>query len=144
MTIIVKKAVSNDEIQHCLSIRKKVFVDGQNVPMDEEIDGKDVACEHYLLSLDDRHCGVARVRIIEDYAKIERVAILDEHQGKGFGFQIMKKILLDLQAAGKVKKAKLSAQVHAIPFYEKLGFVICSEEYLDAKIPHKDMVLTFA
>jgi predicted GNAT family N-acyltransferase len=26
-----------------------------------------------------------------------------------------------------------------MPFYEKLGFAVCSEEYLDANIPHRDM-----
>jgi predicted GNAT family N-acyltransferase len=34
----------------------------------------------------------------------------------------------------------LSAQVHATAFYEKLGFAIVSGEYLDAGIPHVDMV----
>jgi predicted GNAT family N-acyltransferase len=37
--------------------------------------------------------------------------------------------------------AKLGAQTHAIAFYERLGFEISSEEYLDANIPHKDMEL---
>jgi len=34
----------------------------------------------------------------------------------------------------------LSAQVQATPFYEKLGFTVVSEEYLEAGIPHVDMV----
>ena len=36
----------------------------------------------------------------------------------------------------------LSAQVHATPFYERLGFEIVSGEYLDAGIPNVDMVRT--
>ncbi|WP_123501526.1 GNAT family N-acetyltransferase, partial [Pseudomonas frederiksbergensis] len=30
--------------------------------------------------------------------------------------------------------------VHATPFYERLGFAVVSEEFLEAGIPHVDMV----
>jgi predicted GNAT family N-acyltransferase len=35
----------------------------------------------------------------------------------------------------------LSAQTHAIAFYQKAGFIIGSDVYLDANIPHVDMQL---
>ena len=37
----------------------------------------------------------------------------------------------------------LSAQTHAIGFYEKFGFKVVSEEYLDAGIPHVKMEMLF-
>jgi len=37
------------------------------------------------------------------------------------------------------KKVKLNAQTQALPFYEKLGFTVTSDEFLDAGIPHKAM-----
>ncbi len=40
-----------------------------------------------------------------------------------------------------VAKAKLGAQVHAIGFYEKLGFEAVGPVYMDAGIPHRDMVM---
>lgn len=52
-------------------------------------------------------------------------------------------IIEDIHQNYQVKKVKLRAQTYAIPFYEKLGFVVCSSEYLDAGIPHKDMQLEF-
>lgn len=116
---------------------------GQNVPQNEEVDGKDQDSDHYLLTIDTKPVGVARVRYIEDFAKIERVAILNHYQGLGFGQQIMKTILSDLKQLAVIASAKLSSQTYAIPFYEKLGFIVCSEEYMDANIPHKDMVLNF-
>jgi predicted GNAT family N-acyltransferase len=142
--ISIRKITTTEDLQKCLQIRKKVFIEGQNVPPDEEIDGKDQDSEHYLLCLNEAPAGVARVRFVENFAKIERVAILDEYQGQGLGKEIMHKILADLQENKFVDMAKLSSQTHAIPFYEKLGFVVCSEEYLDANIPHKDMKLIFA
>lgn len=141
MKIDVRKALTQDDIQKCLNIRKQVFVIGQNVPLNEDIDGKDEVSEHYLLTVDNAPAGVARVRFVEYYAKVERVGVLDEFQGKGLGKLIMKAILSDLEEQGAVVTAKLSSQTHAIPFYEKLGFVVCSEEYMDAGIAHKDMML---
>lgn len=135
----IKKVVTDEEIQRCLDIRFKVFVEGQNVPIEEEIDGKDDQSEHYLLFSDTTPAAVARVRHLENYAKIERVAVLEDYQGRGLGREIMKFILSDLRQDSNLKKAKLSSQTHAIPFYEKLGFLVCSDEYLDAGIPHKDM-----
>lgn len=141
--LLVKKAVSNDDIQACLEIRFKVFVDGQHVPKEEELDGKDADSVHYLLLNHQQPVGVARVRYLGDIAKIERVAILDEYQGRGLGREIMLFILSDLKHQSTVKIVKLGSQTHAIPFYEKLGFVVCGGEYMDAGIPHQDMQLVF-
>lgn len=38
------------------------------------------------------------------------------------------------------RRQLLSAQVQATRFYERLGFVVISGEYLDAGIPHVEMV----
>lgn len=39
-----------------------------------------------------------------------------------------------------LRQQRLSAQVHATAFYERLGFRIVSDEYLEAGIPHVDML----
>jgi predicted GNAT family N-acyltransferase len=143
MKILVNKASSPEDIKKCLDIRMAVFVDGQKVSLDEELDGKDDASEHYLLLVDNKPLGTARVRFVDNYAKIERVAIIDAHQGKGFGKIIMQKVLSELRNYTSYKIAKISSQTHAISFYEKLGFYVCSGEYLDAGILHKDMQFDF-
>lgn len=144
MNIDIKKANNSEDLQQCLAIRKKVFVEGQKVPIEEEVDGKDQDSDHYLLLLDKRPVGVARLRYLSDIAKIERVATLDDYQGMGLGKILMEAILSDLVQNSKISKAKLSSQSYAIPFYEKLGFKVCSEEYLDAGILHKDMLLNLS
>ena len=40
-----------------------------------------------------------------------------------------------------VREAKLGSQTHAIEFYRKLGFETIGEEFMDAGIPHMNMVL---
>lgn len=143
MSLIIKKALSDEEISQCMTIRFKVFVEGQNVPLQEEVDGKDAEASHYLLLIDGHPAGVARVRSMDHYFKIERVGIIDEYQGRGFGRNIMQFILSDLKARSTFNRIKLSSQIHAIPFYEKLGFSVCSDEYIDAGIRHKNMQLAF-
>ncbi|HSW69440.1 MAG TPA: GNAT family N-acetyltransferase [Gammaproteobacteria bacterium] len=137
--VFVKKISSETDIEACLAIRHQVFVEGQNVPVHEEVDGLDSSSDHYLLSIDNLPVGTARVRYINDFAKIQRVAILQSFQSRGLGHVLMNFIITDLKQHSTVKKAKLGAQTYAIPFYEKLGFIVCSDEYLDAGIPHKDM-----
>ena len=41
------------------------------------------------------------------------------------------------------EKIYINSQKHAIGFYEKFGFEVTSEEFLEAGIPHKSMELTF-
>lgn len=135
----IKKVSEDTDIKICLSIRYQVFVEGQNVSVHQEVDGLDPNSEHYLLFFNHLPVGTARVRFSEDFAKIERVAILESYQGQGLGHMLMNFIIEDIRQNYRVKKAKLGAQSYAIPFYEKLGFLVCSNEYLDAEIAHKDM-----
>ncbi|KTD21085.1 GNAT family N-acetyltransferase [Legionella londiniensis] len=139
MKVLVKKVSSSLDIEQCLAIRREIFVDGQKVPLHLEVDGQDPISEHFLLIVDDIPAGAARVRFVGEYAKIERVAVLKSYQGKGLGKHLMEAVLAYLASNPSVPMIKLSAQTHALSFYEKLGFSVCSETYLDAGIPHQDM-----
>lgn len=144
MKMIHIRIVSNPcDLDLCLAIRKQVFVDEQQVPLEEEIDGLDPICEQYLLSYKQIPVGTARVRYLHEYAKIERVAILKDYRGLKLGNVLMNFIVTNLKEVSATNKAKLGAQTYAIAFYEKLGFKICSEEYMDCGIPHKDMQLSW-
>lgn len=143
MAVSVQKTSSPEDLERCLNIRHLVFVIGQKVPVDEDVDGKDALCDHYLLEVFDTPVATARVRYINPCAKIERVAVLDSYQGQGLGMHLMQHILSELKTRPEIKKAQLGAQTQAIAFYEKLGFSVCSDEYLDAGIKHKDMVCFF-
>ena len=84
MNIIIKKVTAAYDIQTCLEIRRKVFIEGQQVSEIREREG-DEESEHYLLLLNNIPTGAARIRYLENKAKIERVAILDEARGLGLG-----------------------------------------------------------
>ena len=55
------------------------------------------------------------------------------------GVTLIQTVLAEAEKRGLTHQM-LSPQVHATAFYEKLGFAIVSDEYLDAGIPHVDMV----
>ena len=128
-----------DDIAACLRVRRIVFIEEQGVSEDEEIDGRDPESTHVLVRDGATPIAAARVRILDDVAKIERVCVLTAHRGNGLGAQVMKFILTEVAADPKVKKARLGAQIHALAFYQKLGFVPFGDTYLDAGIPHRDM-----
>jgi ElaA protein len=125
------------DIAACLAIRRVVFIEGQNVPEDLEVDGDDPDCLHWLMHKDGAAIATARVTNLGDTAKIQRVAVLPEHRGTGAGADLMRAILADIK--GQFKQAKLGSQTQAIGFYERLGFEVYGPEYDDAGIPHRDM-----
>lgn len=123
----------------CSAIRKVVFIEEQNVPKAEEWDGRDPQCLHFLLHVDDRAVGTAR--LLPD-GHIGRVAILEEARGQGLGLHLMEATLAAAREAGH-HAVHLDAQTYAIPFYERLGFTAHGNEFLDANIPHYHMSLHF-
>ncbi len=129
-----------EDMADVLEIRRIVFIEGQNVPEHEERDGKDDDAIHLIAFHNDRPVGTARMLITEGVGKIGRVAVLSEMRGLGLGKAIMVTALDELRAEG-AKKAKLAAQVHALGFYELLGFEAEGPEFLDAGILHRDMTL---
>lgn len=119
-------------------IRRRVFIDEQSVPQEEEWDGLDPECVHFLATLDGQPVGTAR--LLPD-AHIGRVAVLADARGTGIGVLLMQAAIEAARHAGHLQVA-LSAQVHALAFYTQLGFVAHGEEFLDAGIPHREMTLS--
>ena len=119
------------------AVRTVVFIDEQLVTPEFEWDEIDANAVHLLAMLENR--PIACLRII-DYTKIGRMAVLKEWRKRGIGMALLLKAIKICQQHGS-KCVKLSAQTHAIGFYEKAGFVQVSGEYCDVDIPHVDMQL---
>ncbi len=122
-------------------IRKLVFVEEQGVPEENEFDEYDVdpATTHILALHEDQPAGTARLRVVDDAAKLERICVLAAYRKYGVGRVLMAKLEELARDAGH-RKLKLNAQVHAEPFYEKLGFRTVSDVFLEENIPHVTMV----
>ena len=69
------------------------------------------------------------------------MAVLKHWRGAGVGAAILSR-LIEIGKADGADEFELSAQVSAITFYEKLGFIASGDVYLDADIEHRKMTLT--
>ena len=137
--MLCSEALTPEAINACVGIRRVVFIDEQGVSEEEEIDGLDDECRHYLLTLGGAPMATARTRLKDGELKIQRVAVLREGRGKGLGAAVMRHIIDETARETPQRVIFLSSQTSAIGFYETLGFTAEGPEYLDANIPHRDM-----
>ena len=135
----VKIATSDLEREDAFFVRRKVFVEEQGVPLNLELDPLDQTALHFVVYSAETPIGAGRIRVISDgIGKVERVCVLKDYRGKHLGNLVMN--ALEEHAINvDMKKVTLNAQAYAIPFYEKLGYIITSPEFMDADIPHRAM-----
>jgi predicted GNAT family N-acyltransferase len=119
-------------------IRVQVFVLEQHVPIALEWDGLDVDAIH-LLAIDQQSVAIGCARLLSS-GSISRMAVLSEKRGFGVGSALLKSAI-NFYKQQHLNQVTLSAQTHAITFYEKAGFVVSSDVYIDANIAHVDMQL---
>lgn len=128
-----------EEDKEALSrIRHQVFILEQQVPASMEWDRFDRISIHFLAERQEGPIGCAR--LLPD-GHIGRLAVLSEWRQQGIATALLQACETHACDIG-IKELKLSAQTHAIPFYEKSGYRIISEPFLDAGILHQEMMKT--
>lgn len=137
----VEPADYQTDYQDLRSVREPVFVIEQNVPVELEWDALDPLCQHVIArDVQNRPIGTGR---LTPQRRIGRMAVVREWRGRGVGAALLV-ALIDLARARHWPEVELHAQVDAIGFYEKYGFVAHGEEFLDAGIRHRTMTLPLA
>ena len=126
------------DFEACRKIRIAVFVEEQHIPLAEEFDDIDGGAQHYLALLDGTPVGTARMYEKDGVGHIGRICVLPSARGHKVGQALVHAAIKGVTAMG-LKTAQLSAQDHAIGFYEQLGFRAFGDFYDDAGIPHMDM-----
>ncbi|WP_027417554.1 GNAT family N-acetyltransferase [Aneurinibacillus terranovensis] len=142
----VKSADDAATLKKALAVRRSVFIEEQNVPEELELDEHDVAgtgTRHFIIANENGEAvAAARLRPYDQgMGKVERVAVLAVHRGKGLGRKIMEAV----EKAAREEKftaLKLNAQISAQPFYEELGYQPRGEHFIDAGIEHIAMIKT--
>lgn len=127
------------DVPTCQALRRVVFIDEQGVSEADEVDGLDGKAIHLLAWDGACPVGTARLLVKGPVGKIGRVCVLPEARGLGLGAALIGAALDVLRDQPGVTEAYLGSQSHATGFYEKLGFVVEGEEFLDAGIPHRHM-----
>lgn len=135
----IKLVENQNEFNQIMEIRKKVFVEEQNVPLNIEIDGLDSETDHVIAFLDDEPIGCARIRT-NKIAKLERIAIIKKHRGKGFGKRLTN-FLIDYCKKKNFNEICVHSQTYVSGFYKKHGFIIRGKPFYEADIEHVEMYI---
>ena len=107
-------------------VRFDVFVTEQQVPADLELDELDETADHFVAFDDDRAVGAGRL------------AVRPETRGTALGVALVAAI--EARAAEReLRVVALSAQTHALGFYERLGYTAHGPVFDDAGLPHRWM-----
>lgn len=124
-----------------VAVRVAVFVDEQQIPREEEIDEHDetaIFCAGYV---EGTPVAAGRLVLLDGYGKIGRMAVLASHRGRGHGAAVLE-ALERAGAARGTRTFRLSAQLHAAPFYEHAGYARIGDIYDEVGIPHVAMEKT--
>ena len=132
------------ELYAIMQLRNKVFVVEQNCVY-QDADNKDQHCWH-LCGWDAKEL-VAYTRIIPpgiSYAKasIGRVVTSPMYRKSGAGRTLMEASILHTLKQFNCQSIKIGAQVYLTKFYQSLGFIQSSSQYLEDGIPHIEMTFT--
>jgi len=130
-----------DELDACIEIRREVFVVGQNVPLELEVDGLDPDLTHFVAWSGGVLLGTARMMECDGYAKAQRVAVLASARGQGIGAALMEALEHEARRRG-FDVVRLGAQCTVIEFYERIGYSAYGPVFLDAGIDHREMSKT--
>ncbi len=136
--IQIRRVTWEDESQALRYIRETVFIKEQCVPVELEWDEFDPVCLH-ILAVDGDGQLVGTARLLPD-GHIGRIAVLKEWRKQGVGSALLQWMIEEMKSSGR-QQAMLNAQTDAVKFYEKFGFRVVGDRFMDAGIPHVQMHL---
>jgi predicted GNAT family N-acyltransferase len=129
------------ERESLVAVRYRVFVDEQQVPQEIELDEMDASCRH-VKALDAGGRCIGTARLLPNHF-VGRMCVLRERRGQGVASAMMH-FLIDHATREGFAWLRLNAQVSAIPFYQRFGFVADSAVFTEAGIDHRRMTLKLA
>ena len=135
------KDLTTTELYEILSARADIFITEQNIHYND-LDGMDYNSHHFFFL--DNEKVVAYLRAYYENDNKERLRlgrVLTRNHGNGLGRKLLRESLKYIKENIECKIIYLDAQKHAVGFYEKFGFKVTSEEFLEEGIPHVKMEL---
>jgi len=144
---IVIKAIENEgELFQALAIREIVFIEEQSVPESLERDAEDATAYHVLALHKGHAIGTGRLVALPNapegesgaWGRVGRMAVLQNERKGGVG----RKLLLALEDEARRRKMAgimLHAQLSAMEFYKKHGYVPHGAVFEEAGMPHLEM-----
>lgn len=143
MNLIIKKfnELTTKELYEILKSRAEIFIMEQNINY-QDLDNIDYKSLHFFYQ--ENNLVIAYLRAFykndnKDIVKIGRVLTLNH--GNGLGKKLLSESLIEIKKRMPSKKITMDAQKYAVGFYEKFGFKVTSDEFLEEGIMHVIMEL---
>jgi predicted GNAT family N-acyltransferase len=136
----IKHVHSTKELNDAYTVRKKVFVEEQQVPPELEVDEYENQSEHFV-AYNEQHIpvGAGRLRPLSNMeAKVERICVAQSERRNKLGARIMQ-VLENVAQEKGIQTLLLHSQDHAERFYRSLGYQTISEPFDEAGIIHVKM-----
>jgi len=132
-----------EELYDILRLRAEIFVVEQDCVYND-LDDLDKDAIHQFLKKDDEI--VVYSRLLKPGTRfpdcsIGRVVVKQSERGTGLGIKMMEEAKTYMISQWNTSQIKVSAQKYLRRFYEDLGFVVVTDEYLEDGIPHFGMTL---
>jgi ElaA protein len=131
--------LSTKELYEILRARAEIFVVEQNCVY-QDLDGIDYESLHVFAEEGGKVTAYLRA-FYKDKDTVQMGRVLTLRHGEGLGGKLLREGIAQIRARMHPAKICIDAQCYATGFYEREGFRICSEEFLEDGIPHVRMVL---
>jgi predicted GNAT family N-acyltransferase len=132
-------AETADEKLKVFVVRGIVFCGEQQVPYSIEWDEHESSALHVLGQVGGEPVAAGRIRFLDGYAKMERIAVRAEYRGRGYGHGLTDFMIQTAKEKG-FSKFRMYAQVHLKDFYAEHGFESQGDIFVEAGIDHVLMV----
>ena len=137
MSEIKKFRFDNKELMELSdSIRRIVFIEEQNVDPVLEYEYEELG-HYYLLYHEQQPVATCRWRMTLHGVKLERFALLKAYRNKGLGTLLLNEVMKDVRTLDK--PIFLHAQIRAVNYYQRAGFVALGDHFFEAGIEHVRM-----
>ena len=123
-TIRIKAVHGFDEMAMVVAIRAAVFMGEMRRSYREEFDGNDHAATHLLAFVDDEPVGAFRIRWFADFAKLERLSILEPYRNVKLVNALIREAL-DLSRRKGYQFVYGRALQKVVPLWQRFGASAC-------------------
>lgn len=135
MTVAFRVATSPEDLTRSMVVRGIVFCGEQGIAYAIERDEFESGAIHVLGEIDEEPVAAGRLRLLDGYAKLERIAVRAPYRGRGIGHQLTD-FLISVAREHGYRHYRMNAQCHLQDFYAKHGFRAVGDRFLEADIEH--------
>jgi ribosomal protein S18 acetylase RimI-like enzyme len=133
--------VDSDEYAHAREVRYEALYADWNLPRELVADTDGRTYLHVVAVHEGEVLGYARLHLEDGESKIYQVAVASFARGRGIATTLMATLEDRARREGR-DRVQLDARVHAVGFYERLGYAVVGEEFISGRTgtPHRSML----